>query len=227
MKINNPIASLSRFELALWITSLITVTLSYVFSPERDVLNLICTLIGVTALIFVAKGMVIGQLLSILFAVLYGIISLTYKYYGEMFTYLFMTAPSAVAAVISWLKNPYRDTKTVKVSSLNAKTGALLLTLTAAVTCVSYFLLGWLGTSNLTVSTISVTTSFLASALTVLRSPLYAIAYSANDIVLIAMWILASADNIAYLPMVFCFAMFLINDIYGYINWKRMKKEQG
>ncbi len=227
MKIKNPLASLSQFELALWIVSLVTVTLSFIFSPEKDALNLICTLIGVTALIFVAKGMVIGQILSILFAVLYGIISLTYKYYGEMFTYLFLTAPSAIAAVISWLKNPYRDTKTVKVASLSAKWASLLIVLTAAVTCGSYFLLGWLGTSNLLVSTVSVTTSFLASSLTVLRSPLYAIAYSANDVVLIVLWVMASIDNIAYLPMVFCFLMFLINDIYGFINWKRMKKEQG
>ena len=85
---------------------------------------------------------------------------------------------------------------------------------------------GALGTANLLTSTLSVTTSFLAVYLTYLRSPYYAIGYSANDIVLIVLWILATIDNPAYLPMVFCFVMFLANDIYGFINWRRMQRRQ-
>ncbi len=59
-----------------------------------------------------------------------------------------------------------------------------------------------------------------------LRSSAYALSYAANDIVLIILWIMASLDNISYLPMIVCFAMFFINDIYGFINWRRMKKRQ-
>ncbi len=58
------------------------------------------------------------------------------------------------------------------------------------------------------------------------RSPNYALAYAANDIVLIVLWILASMDNLSYLPMIACFAMFFVNDIYGFINWIRMKNRQ-
>jgi len=96
-----------------------------------------------------------------------------------------------------------------------------------AVSVVFYFVLKELGTANLTVSTLSVATSFFAALLTFLRSPLYAIAYSANDIVLIVMWILASIENPGYIPMIFCFIMFLLNDLYGFINWRRMRKKQG
>jgi len=96
----------------------------------------------------------------------------------------------------------------------------------AIVTSVFYFILKALNTANLIFSTISVTTSFIASYLTYLRSPYYALAYAANDIVLIALWLLASIKDSSYVPMVFCFIMFLINDIYGYINWKKMFFEQ-
>ena len=59
-----------------------------------------------------------------------------------------------------------------------------------------------------------------------MRSPYYAIAYAGNDIVLIVLWVLASIQDISYLPMVLCFVMFFANDIYGFINWKRMRKRQ-
>ena len=53
-----------------------------------------------------------------------------------------------------------------------------------------------------------------------------AAAYSANDVVLIVLWIMASMENISYLPMVFCFIMFLANDLYGFYNWRRMRNRQ-
>ncbi|MBO5270667.1 MAG: nicotinamide mononucleotide transporter, partial [Clostridia bacterium] len=83
-----------------------------------------------------------------------------------------------------------------------------------------------LHTENLLISTISVTTSFFAASLVFLRSPYYALAYAANDVVLIVMWIMASVEDISYLPMILCFVMFLLNDLYGFVNWRRMEKRQ-
>ena len=217
---------MTKFELTLWLVSLSVVFMSFILSPDKDAMSIIFSLVGVTALIFVSKGLVLGQVLTVIFAVGYSIISLTFKYYGEMITYAFMSAPAAVAAIISWLKNPYKKTEVVKVASLTPKKIILVLLSGIAVSVGFYFILGALGTANLVISTISVLTSFIASTLTFLRSPYYAIAYSANDIVLITMWILASIENPAYIPMIFCFLMFLANDIYGYINWKKLRQEQ-
>lgn len=226
MKIKNPLRTLSRFEWILWIISLTVVTVSFLLSPSKDFLTLSASLIGVSALIFVSKGLVFGQVLTVVFAVFYGTVSFFFTYYGEMFTYLCLSAPSAIAAIISWLKNPYGETNVVKVAGLTVKKMALMLLLVGGVTVGFYFLLRALGNANLTISTVSVATSALASALTILRSPLYAIAYSANDVVLIVLWILASIENPAYIPMIFCFVMFLANDIYGFINWSKLKREQ-
>ena len=101
-----------------------------------------------------------------------------------------------------------------------------MLVLTAAVTVAFYFILRALNTPNLAVSTLSIATSFLACFLVFLRSPWYAVAYAANDIVLIVLWVLATVKSLSYLPMVTCFAMFLINDVYGFICWIKMKKSQ-
>jgi len=94
------------------------------------------------------------------------------------------------------------------------------------VTVIFYFILGALGTANLLISTFSVTTSFLAVYLTFRRSAYYALAYAANDLVLIVMWIMATLADSSYLSVVVCFVVFLVNDTYGFINWRRMEKRQ-
>lgn len=86
MKIFNPLRDLSRFELCLWLASASVIVLSFLLSGGGDILTMISSLIGVTALIFVAKGYVIGQVLTVIFAVFYGLVSYYFRYYGEMIT---------------------------------------------------------------------------------------------------------------------------------------------
>ncbi len=226
-KIKHLWRDLTHFERGLWITSVIVVTLSYLLSPSGNWLTLVASLIGVTALIFVAKGYVLGQILSVVFAVFYGIVSWHFRYYGEMITYLGMTAPIAIVSMVTWLRHPYRKTAEVEVGHVTKKQLALLLLATAAVTTAFYFILAALHTANLFWSTVSVTTSFLAVSLTAMRSPYYALAYTANDIVLIVLWIMAAIQDISYLPMILCFAMFMANDLYGFWHWRHMRDRQG
>ncbi len=222
----NPFRDLSRYEQGLWLCSLAVVVASYILSGGGDVLSCLASCIGVTALIFVAKGYVLGQVLTVAFAVFYGIISFYFRYYGEMLTYMCMTAPIAILAIVSWVKNPYKGSKEVAIQRLRPGQVAVLCVATAVTTTVFYFILRALGTANLICSTVSVTTSFVAVYLTVLRSPYYALGYAANDVVLIVLWVLAAAKDLSYLPMVACFAAFLVNDIYGFYNWRKMQRRQ-
>ena len=227
LKLRNPFKNLYKFELRLWIVSLIVVSISSLFGKQNNILSLIASLIGVTALIFVAKGDVFGQILTVIFSVFYAIISYTFQYYGEMITYLCMSAPIAALSVISWIRNPYRENKAeVKVNRLKKSEIAFMIMLTILVTIGFYFILGALNTTNLFVSTISVTTSFSASYLMFRRSAAYALAYAANDVVLIILWVMASLEDLSYLAMVACFLMFLANDLYAFFNWSLMKKRQ-
>ena len=218
--------SLTRFEWALWGTSILVVAGTYLLFQSGDLLSLIASLIGVTALIFVAKGHVLGQALTIVFAVFYGVISVSIRYYGEAITYLCMTAPMALLALITWLRNPYKDSAEVTVHHLTKGQWVLLLMATMLATAVFYFILRAMGNAALVISTLSITTSFLASGLTALRSPYYALAYAANDLVLIVLWVIAALTDISSVPMVACFVMFFANDLYGFINWRRMEKQQ-
>ena len=190
-------------------------------------MTLAASLIGTTSLIFNAKGNPIGQALMIVFSLLYGVISYTFSYFGEMITYLGMTGPMALFALISWLRNPYNGNHAeVAVNRLENKEVVLMYMLTVLVTFAFYFILDYFNTANMIPSTLSVTTSFIAVYLTVRRSPYFALAYAANDVVLIVMWTMAAAEDISYLSVISCFVMFLVNDLYGFLNWKRMEKRQ-
>lgn len=217
----------SKSEIALWCSSAAVIVISFLIFDKESYLTLAASLVGVTSLIFNAKGNPFGQFLMIVFSLLYGIISFSFSYYGEMITYLGMTMPMAVFALISWLRNPFKGNKAeVKVNSIKKAETVLLIFLTAAVTVAFYFILAAFDTANIVPSTVSVTTSFLAVYLTFRRSPFFAAAYAANDVVLIILWTLASIENPRYISVVVCFSMFLINDIYGFISWRKMKKRQ-
>ncbi len=226
--LHNPFKGLKKREWCLWILSLIVVALSNILAGKADPVTISATLVGVTALIFVARGDVWGQILTVAFSVLYAITSWKFRYYGEMLTYMGMTAPIAVFSIVTWLKNPYeKGGNVVKIRKLDGKLATIMLLSCAAITAGGYFLLKALGTPNLFFSTVSIVTSYLASVLMLYRNSYYAIAYAGNDVVLIILWILASMENIAYLPMIACFGMFFANDLYGFVSWKAREKVQG
>ena len=217
----------SKNEITLWSTSVILIIISFYLFDRENYLTLCASLIGVTSLIFNAKGNPFGQLLMVIFSLLYGIISYTFSYYGEMITYLGMTMPMSIFALISWLRNPFNGNKSeVKVNSVSKEETAFMWLISILITIIFYFILKHFNTANIVPSTLSITTSFLAVYLTFRRSPYFAIAYASNDIILIILWLLASLYDVRYISVVVCFAAFFVNDIYGYISWQKMQFRQ-
>lgn len=217
----------TKAETALWGGSVLLITAAFVLFDRTNWLTLAASLIGVTSLIFSAKGNPVGQVLIIIFSVLYGIISFGFAYYGEMITYLGMTAPMSVFALISWLRNPYGGSRAeVRINRIRRRETAAMFAVAVAVTAGFYFILKAFGTANLLPSTLSVTTSFLAVYLTARRCAFFALAYAANDLVLILLWTLAALGDPSYISVTVCFVTFFVNDIYGFVNWTKIYRRQ-
>lgn len=223
----NKLRYFTRAELLLWALSMVLILGAFFLFDRENLLILSASLVGVTSLIFNAKGNPVGQALMVVFSLLYGVISFSFAYYGEMITYLGMTAPMAVFALVSWLKNPFEGNRAqVKINRLCKKEILLMFLLTGAVTVAFYGILKAFHTANLEISTLSVTTSFLAVYLTFRRSAFYAAAYAANDVVLILLWVLAAQTEPSYYSVAICFLLFLVNDLYGLVNWLKMRERQ-
>lgn len=224
---NNPIKTLTKREWSIWLGSIIIVLISNLATKDFDLLTLVAALTGVTSLIFAAKGNVWGQVLMILFSILYGIISFRFRYWGEMMTYLGMTLPMAVWSTITWIENPSENNgNEVQIQSLSKKHIVALCISGIIVTAAFYYILKSFNTPNIIFSTISIITSFIAASLTMLRSSYYAVWYAVNDVVLIILWVLASLKDPAYIPVVVNFSIFFMNDMYGFMSWKQRELEQ-
>lgn len=214
-------------EKILWLMSAICITAAFMIFDRGNFLTLIASLFGVTAILLNAKGNPLGQMLMTFFSVMYGVISYKFAYYGEMITYLGMTGPMAVLALVSWLRHPFENNKSeVEVNHIKKGELGFMWFLAAGVTVLFYFILRHFNTANLVFSTVSVTTSFVAVYLTFRRSELFSLGYAANDVILIILWSLASLQSREYICMVICFIAFLANDTYAYFSWLNIKKRQ-
>lgn len=218
---SNPITCLTKKEWAVWIGALLIIVVSNVVSAKFNLLTLVASCVGVTSLIIAAKGNVWSQILMILFSILYGIISWQFHYWGEMMTYLGMTMPMAIWSTITWIRNPSESGKEVEIQQLTKKHIFLLATSGTVITIIFFEILAVLETPNIVFSTISITTSFLAASLTMLRSSYYAVGYAANDIVLIILWIMATMKDPSYFSVTIIFMIFFFFDVYGFFSWRK------
>lgn len=215
----------SKREVMLWISSVMMIAISFFVFSQDNIINLFASIIGVSAVFINAKGNPVGQVLMIIFSLLYGIISCRCAYYGEMITYLFMTAPMAAVALVSWVNNPYSDGG-VEVNTVSPLEVIFMFALGGIVTFAFYFILKYFETSNLIVSTFSILTSFIGAYLSFRRSAFFSLAYIFNDIVLIILWGMASVGNTAYISVAVCFFMFFVHDVYGFVSWREMEIRQ-
>ena len=101
----------SKGEIILWSCSVATIIISFFIFKERNYLSLAASIIGATALIFCARGNPLGQIFMISFGILYAIISYSFRYYGEMMTYIGMSVPMAFISLISWIRHPFKGNR--------------------------------------------------------------------------------------------------------------------
>lgn len=214
-------------EKIIWFSSIALIIACFCIFDRTNYFNLITSICGVTGLIFVAKANPLSKVFGVVFSILYAIVSFKSKYYGEMLTYVLMTLPMNIIALIAWIKHPFNDDKNeVEIYTVTKKDIIIMFILTTIITSIFYFILEYFNTNNLIFSTLAIATSFIAIYLTSKRSPFYAIGYACNDIVLIVLWTLASIEDISCISILACFVAFLANDLYGFINWNNIKKRQ-
>lgn len=217
----------SLFELCILIFGSTALVLSFFLQPgEKNYLSLFASLLGMVAILMVAKGLIIGQYFTFVYGVVYAVLSYFSGYYGECILCAATILPSTAVAIVSWTKNPSKERGKVRVNKLSAKEYVLVCLFSVALTFAAYFVLRAMHTAELVVSTVSFVTSISAAYLLIRRSPFYAVCYIANDVVLIVLWSLALARGESVLPSVICFCIFLVNDTYGFFNWRRRGKTE-
>ena len=220
--------SWNLFEKLFLLISLIIIIGCFFLGSDKNVLSLITSILGVITVIFGAKGLVLAPVINIIYNVVYILLSYTQGFYGEVLIYVFLMTPINIAMIVSWFKNKSKeDENIVEVNKLSKKEYFILFFVTILFSIGFYFILRALNTTAVFISTISLIDSFIATYLLYRRCSNYALSYIVNDIILIVLWSFAIKNNgIAYLPMILSFGVFLVNDIYGLISWKKRERKQ-
>jgi len=205
---------------------LLSSIMSSIFFNGTVIDTLYTSLYLITALL-TSKGKVECYFVGFFSVFFYGIISYNQGYYGELIVTIFLTFPIMIIGIISWLRHQDKEEDTVIISSLSKKEITMVLLSQFILYWIYYFILKAFNTDLLVISTISIVTSVLATYFEARRSELSLICYVANDLVIIALWLIPILKGQTELISVLVGPiLLLINDIYGTYNWNRLKKKQ-
>lgn len=187
------------------------------------------SLFGVSAVFFIAKGKLVGNVLGIIQSVLYIVISYFNNFFGEVIICLAITIPIYIITIISWLKNQNKKDNVVKVNkSLSLKEWVVALLILTVLSIGVYFLLDAFNTANLLVSVMSVVSCMMAGYLVVRRSEYNFVFYIINNIVCICLWLtlVIKGAEVGYIATVVQYFIFLTLNVFGVYNWIKIKKIQ-
>lgn len=214
------------FELfMLFFNPILVVVVGIVF--KNDALTIITSAGGIVGVLLCAKGRVLGQIIGLIIAILYSIVSYFNGFYGETIIYMVYMIPMYVWSVVEWLKHKNKETNSVQVYSIKWQEWVIVAISSVAVFISFYFLLKALNTNQLIVSTLSMVDNIFAIYLLARRSKYGFVSYIVNDIILIVLWgIPVIQGNFLLLAMLFNPIMNLISDVYAVFNWSKMQKKQ-
>ena len=214
------------FEKVLLFGSIIIVSLVGIFF-KSDLLTTSCSIVGIITALLLAKGKNLGQVFGLLITILYSIVSFKNKYYGEVLIYALLMLPMYVIGIITWINHKNKKTNSVEINSINKKEWIIVSFVFALVFVGIYYLLKVFNTNELIVSTISVLASLFAVYLQIRRSKYSFSFYIVNDIILMFLWgIPVVRGSFILFPMLLNPTINLINDTYGFYNWKKTEKIQ-
>lgn len=218
---------LNWFERIFPIVAIIIVIISFVVGTEKNWLSFVSSLVGIVAFFCVAKGFFIAPFLCITQSVLYLILSISQKFYGEIILAAIYII-SAIITIITWLRNRNKEDKSyVQVNKIKPFEYYLVLPLFAVVGVGCYFMLKAFDTNELLTSTLSMVASLISCYLLIRRSSYYSVGYIANDVIVVVLWCLTIKNvGLVFLPTILGYALYFINDVYGLVNWKIMEKKQ-
>nr|WP_279460345.1 nicotinamide riboside transporter PnuC [Actinobacillus delphinicola] len=206
------------FEI-IWLSLfLIAQIWAYYVTPD-SILGMISGISGILCVVFVGKGKISNYLFGLIFAYSYFYMAWDNKFYGEMSTALFVYIPAQFIGYFMWKQNMVNETQgeLVKSKMLTLK-GWGILTISVVVATIAFYL--FLRTTD----GHSIGLDGLTTVLVIAAQLLMIYRYSEQWI----LWILINVLSImlwADTPSMYVmYSAYLLNSLYGYINWRQLAK---
>ena len=208
-----------------WLTfaSVAVLVLSLVL---RDTpMGIVAALTGIWCVILTGKGKTANFVFGIVNVILYAIIALQAKYYGEVMLNTLYYLPCSVLGLFVWSRHTADDTGDVVKETMSLKASLVTYPLTALAVFVYGFILQSLGGSLPYVDSASTVLSVVAQILCQKRYAEQWIMWIIVDAVTVVMWAVNLGTPDGSVAMLLMWIVYLVNAIIMYLNWRKDVKK--
>lgn len=206
----------------LFISTITMIGLSIVWKDSP--IALISGVTGIIGVVLCAKGKISTYFYDTINVALYAWICFQNGLYGEVMLNAFYFIPMNIVGFMLWNKKK-DDDGNVEAKALTKKQ-LIILSVGLFVAIVLYYqLLKSLGGNLQLIDSITTVTSVMALLLQVLRYKEQWLIWILVNLVSIVMWVMLLNTSEGSISMIVMWAAYLINSIYGYINWNKLNKK--
>ena len=206
----------------LFISTITMIGLSIVWKDSP--IALISGVTGIIGVVLCAKGKISTYFYATINVALYAWICFQNGLYGEVMLNAFYFIPMNIVGFMLWNKKK-DDDGNVEAKALTKKQ-LIILSVGLVVAIVLYYqLLKSLGGNLQLIDSITTVTSVMALLLQVLRYKEQWLIWILVNLVSIVMWVMLLNTSEGSISMIVMWAAYLINSIYGYINWNKLNKK--
>lgn len=227
--INKMFEGWTLFE-KIWLVTFTLIGFGVSVAWGDSFIGFVATITGMIANILVAKGKIANYFFGFIGVVTYGFVAYGYALYGEAMLNWGFYAIANVVGFFIWTKNKKRNTnkiagEDIPVKSLTKKgwlyvIGSFILgSLTYAIILIE------LNAQQVRLDSMAVVLSIIGQILMTLRFKEQWIIWIAVNVLSVTLWVvtLVQSGGNDYV-MIVMWVSYLINSIYGYVNWTKLNK---
>jgi nicotinamide mononucleotide transporter len=219
----------TRFEI-IWLLTFTAVNIYLFIAWSDSLIGLISSISGMLCVVLVAKGKIANYYFGIVQTLTYAYIAYGYGLYGEVMLNALFYFPVQFIGIYLWKKNKTEHGvkgEDVSIKRLS-KTGWLYTILSIVIFTIGYgFFLKYLGGNNVWNDSATNVLSIAAQIMMLKRLTEQWILWISVNVLSIFLWVSALvAQGGNDFSMLVMWSAFLVNSIYGYINWRRLYSKQ-
>ncbi|TCS94871.1 nicotinamide riboside transporter PnuC [Hazenella coriacea] len=217
----------SLFEIS-WLLTFTIVNIYLFFAFDDTLIGLVASLTGMLCVVLVAKGKISNYFFGAINTALYAYLSYKQQLFGEVMLNGLFYFPIQFIGFYLWSKKKTKTNGAITIEVKRLTKNGWLITISIAVTAIiSYaLLLKYLGGKQVWLDSSTNVLSIIAQILMLKRFAEQWVIWIVINMLSITMWSIAfmtSGESITVLVM---WSAYLVNSIYGYINWSKLAKEQ-
>ncbi len=214
----------------IWLGAFTLINLYLFFAWDDTLVGLISSLSGMLCVVLVAKGKISNYFWGIIQVGTYAYISYGYQLYGEAMLNAFFYLPIQFVGIYLWNKNKAKEStigEEIRVKKLTLKGWIMLIVVSAVSSLVYAQILSSIGSQQVRLDSAAVVLSIVAQILMLLRYAEQWFMWIVVDVLTIVLWVitLVTTGGNDYTILVM-WSAFLVNAVYGYINWLKMSRGQ-